>query len=152
MALFIWMIVRNTTIRGCTFRNLSALFDDTRRNKQMIVLKDSKLEKTLFTEIQIQGEIGVIGFIFSSDTDIKECIFTDVKMDHGIMIGMFSGRIHNCKMKNCDIVHWGSIIDLEAEAMEYDNERIGGVGGEWLYYARICIKKDNWNRCFFNAD
>lgn len=147
-----WMIVRNTTIRGCTFRNLSALFDGTWRNKQMIVLKDSKLEKTLFTEIQIQDGSGVIGFIFSSDTDIKECIFTDVKMDHAIMIGMFSGRIHNCKMKNCDIVRWGSIIDLEAEAMEYDNERIGGVGGKWSYPASIDFEKNDWNRWYFNAD
>ena len=145
-----WMIVRNAIIHGCTFRNLSAFFYSMH---PMIVLKDSKVEKSVFTDIQIQsGRSGWGSLCVSLDTNIKECTFIKIEIDTGYFssytILACNGNVYNCKSQNCTTTY---DISLSGKAVGYDNEKIE-THDSW--------RTDSWtgsdgvffNKKYFDAD
>ena len=145
-----WMIVRNAIIHGCTFRNLSAFFYETH---PMIVLKDSKVEKSVFTDIQIQNGRGVwVGLCISLDTNIKECTFIKIKIDNfhylNYIIQSYNGNVYNCKSQNCATNY---DILLSGKAVGYDNEKIE-THNSWSTYSYSDSDGVFYNKKYFDAD
>ena len=145
-----WMIVRNAIIHGCTFRNLSAFFD---RMHPMIVLKDSKVEKSVFTDIQIQsGRSGWGSLCVSLDTNIKECTFIKIEIDTGAYsnytIWAYNGNVYNCKSQNCTTNY---DISLSGKAVGYDNEKIE-THDSWRTNSWTGSDGVFFNKKYFDAD
>lgn len=148
-----WMIARNTTIRGCTFRNLSALLDGNWLSKPMIVLKDSKVEKSVFTDIQIQNDRREWGSLcVSLDTNIKECTFIKIEIDTGdyssYTIWAYNGNVYNCKSQNCTTRY---DISLSGKAVGYDNEKIE-THDSWRTYSWPNSNGVSYNKRYFDAN
>ena len=145
-----WMIVRNAIIHGCTFRNLSAFFD---RMPPMIVLKDSKVEKSVFTDIQIQSGRREWGSLcVSLDTNIKECTFIKIEIDTGAYsnytIWAYNGNVYNCKSQNCTTNY---DISLSGKAVGYDNEKIE-THDSWRTNSRPDGDGVFYNKKYFDAN
>ena len=145
-----WMIVRNAIIHGCTFRNLSAFFD---RMPPMIVLKDSKVEKSVFTDIQIQSGRREWGSLcVSLDTNIKECTFIKIEIDTGCYLSYTilacNGNVYNCKSQNCTTNY---DISLSGKAVGYDNEKIE-THDSWRTNSRPDGDGVFYNKKYFDAN
>ncbi|MBQ7432451.1 MAG: hypothetical protein IJV50_03180 [Lachnospiraceae bacterium] len=145
-----WMIVRNAIIHGCTFRNLSAFFDE---EHPMIVLKDSKVEKSVFTDIQIRNvERGWESLCISLDTNIKECTFIKIEIDtdHWLsyIIWAYNGNVYNCKSQNCTTKY---DILLSGKAVGYDNEKIE-THDSWRTDSWSNSYGVSYNKRYFDAD
>ena len=145
-----WMIVRNAIIHGCTFRNLSAFFD---RMHPMIVLKDSKVEKSVFTDIKIRSvERGWENLCISLDTNIKECTFIKIEIYGAYCssstILAFNGNVYNCKSQNCATNY---DILLSGKAVGYDNEKIE-THDSWRTNSRPDGDGVFYNKKYFDAN
>lgn len=135
------LCMKNAVINNCKFNEISAL---NAQSKHLIVLMDSQLRNTEFTNILVQHNNGnpFGGFIKTKDCEILnmvvERLITKASRDssYRCVIDIYAGRILDCKFYNCilakdsylltfsgDAIHQN--IYLESFASNYDWENWG---------------------------